>query len=137
MAANLLTVKEIEAAKATGKAHRLADGGGLYLLVGPTGAKSWQYRYRHDGRQQTSSLGKLEVVGLADRSRCAVRFDGRPGQTMSGRCGSPVECHFRKEKSSDFRAWDKGDHGDARTVGAPTAWMAPTRSSISVDCLLH
>jgi Arm domain-containing DNA-binding protein len=62
----LLTDRHARAAKATTKPYRLADGGGLYLYVAPSGVKSWQYRYRHDGLPQTATLGKFSTEqGLA------------------------------------------------------------------------
>ena len=43
-----------------------ADGGGLYLRVGPTGAKSWIYRYMANGRRHDMGLGALQALSLAD-----------------------------------------------------------------------
>jgi integrase len=44
----------------------LADGGGLYLRIGPTGAKSWVFRYRRDGKLHDMGLGPLHTVSLAE-----------------------------------------------------------------------
>lgn len=66
MPRHLLTAREVELAKPRSKPYRLRDGGGLYLLVSPTGAKSWQYRYTLDGKQQTATLGKYPVRTLGD-----------------------------------------------------------------------
>jgi len=54
-----LTALAVEKAKPRATAYRMADGGGLYLWVPPSGVKVWQYRYRHDGKQQTATLGKF------------------------------------------------------------------------------
>src|SRR4030088_996805 len=35
------------------------DGNGLYLVIQPTGAKSWAYRYRVDGKSRKLTLGTL------------------------------------------------------------------------------
>lgn len=62
----LLTDRHLRAAKPADTPYRLADGGGLYLYVAPSGVKSRQYRHRHDGRPQTATLGNLSSVqGLA------------------------------------------------------------------------
>jgi integrase len=58
-----------------------ADGGGLYLLVGPTGAKSWVFRYRANGRLRDMGLGAIHTVGLAEARKRAqqhrlARLDG-------------------------------------------------------------
>jgi integrase len=42
-----------------------ADGGGLYLLVGPTGAKSWIYRFMLNGRAREMGLGPLHTISLS------------------------------------------------------------------------
>ena len=43
-----------------------ADGHGLYLRVGPTGGKSWVFRYRRAGRLHDMGLGALHTVSLAE-----------------------------------------------------------------------
>src|SRR6516162_5053256 len=43
-----------------------SDGGGLYLQVGATGAKSWVFRYKVDGKLHEMGLGALHTVGLAE-----------------------------------------------------------------------
>ena len=50
------------------KAGRHADGGGLYLLVKPTGARSWLLRVQVDGRRRDIGLGSVETSALAMRS---------------------------------------------------------------------
>ena len=42
------------------------DGGGLYLQVTASGAKSWVYRYMLNGRPRYMGLGPLHTVTLAD-----------------------------------------------------------------------
>ncbi len=49
-----------------------ADGGGLYLLIGPTGARSWVLRYQRAGRRREMGLGSLSVVTLAEARQAAV-----------------------------------------------------------------
>lgn len=49
-----------------------ADGGGLYLLIGPTGAKSWVLRYQRAGRRREMGLGSFSVVTLAEARQSAV-----------------------------------------------------------------
>jgi hypothetical protein len=43
-----------------------ADGGGLYLQVSQSGAKSWIFRYSLRGRAREMGLGSLSKVSLAD-----------------------------------------------------------------------
>lgn len=42
------------------------DGNGLYLLVGPTGAKSWVYRFQLRGRRRDMGLGPVDLITLAE-----------------------------------------------------------------------
>lgn len=72
MAKHLLDAKKVEKARRGPKPYRLADGGGLYLYVARSGVKSWQYRYRHEGKQQTLTIGKLsDVLTLAEARKRA------------------------------------------------------------------
>ncbi len=50
------------------KPGRHADGGGLYLLVKPTGARSWLLRVQVDGRRRDIGLGSVETAALSLRS---------------------------------------------------------------------
>ena len=51
-----------------------ADGGGLYLQVSQSGAKSWVFRYSLRGRAREMGLGSLSRVSLAEardeRDKC-------------------------------------------------------------------
>lgn len=42
------------------------DGQNLYLQVGPTGTKSWVFRFTLDGKQREMGLGSYPTFGLAD-----------------------------------------------------------------------
>lgn len=69
-----LTTKAIEAMKADpAKRLELPDPAlsGLYLVVQPSGAKSWAVRYRHAGKPRKLTLGKWPVMGLADARAAA------------------------------------------------------------------
>lgn len=65
MARHLLTDRHVRNAKPRAKPYRLFDGDGLALWVSPTGARSWQLRYRLDGTEQTATLGKVERLTLS------------------------------------------------------------------------
>ena len=57
MATDKLTDKAIRAAKTKPKDYKLADGGGMYLLVRQSGAKYWRLKYRFAGKEKTLALG--------------------------------------------------------------------------------
>lgn len=46
--------------------YKLADGGGLYLLVRPNGTRSWRMDYRFAGKRKTLSIGQYPTVSLSD-----------------------------------------------------------------------
>lgn len=53
-------------AKPAAKPQKLSDGGGLQLLVQPTGGKLWRLAYRFAGKQKTLALGVYPAVSLAE-----------------------------------------------------------------------
>ncbi|ESZ43600.1 integrase arm-type DNA-binding domain-containing protein [Mesorhizobium sp. L103C565B0] len=53
-------------AKAGDKPRKLSDGGGLFLLVQPTGGKLWRLAYRFQLKQKTLAFGAFPAVGLKD-----------------------------------------------------------------------
>jgi integrase len=55
----------VEVAKAKGPAV-LHDGGGLYLRVSATGAKSWVFRFQLDGKRRDMGLGPYPDISLAE-----------------------------------------------------------------------
>ena len=56
----------LRAAKPQARPYKMADGGGLFLLIAPTGGKWWRYSYRFEGKQKTLSLGTYPDTGLKD-----------------------------------------------------------------------
>jgi integrase len=71
--ARALTTKAIEAAKAGDSRREMPDPAlsGLYLIVQPSGVKSWALRYRHAGKPKKLTLGRWPVMGLADARSAA------------------------------------------------------------------
>lgn len=55
----------IRQAKPRDKPYKLADEGGLFLLVQHTGSKLWRLKYRYQGKEKLLALGKYPDVGLA------------------------------------------------------------------------
>ncbi|WP_322027708.1 Arm DNA-binding domain-containing protein [Burkholderia sp. BCC1977] len=61
-----LKVRQIEAARATGKRYFLSDGRGLFLGVGPAGGKTWFVRVSINGKQFDKPLGKAWARSTTD-----------------------------------------------------------------------
>lgn len=69
-----LTDSEIKAAKPKEKPFTLPDGHGLVLLVQPSGAKWWRYRYRFNGTPRILSMGVYPDVALKEARNQHARF---------------------------------------------------------------
>jgi integrase len=68
-----LTDTGIRKTKPTDKPQKLADGGGLYLLLNPNGSRWWRYKYRFEGKEKLLSFGTYPETSLADaREKHAV-----------------------------------------------------------------
>lgn len=69
---NILKDAQVKFAVSKDKPYRLADGEGLCLLVnkltkdGNQGSKSWQYRYRFDGKSRIFTIGKYPAINLKE-----------------------------------------------------------------------
>jgi len=70
-----LTDVAVRTAKPREKEYKLADGGGLYLLVTPSGGKLWRLKFRVHGIEKKLSFGRYPEVSLSDarKAREAAR----------------------------------------------------------------
>ena len=55
--------------KPSARPKKLSDGGGLHVLIQPTGSKLWRFAYRFAGKQKTLALGVYPVVSLEEARR--------------------------------------------------------------------
>lgn len=55
----------IRRAKPSEKPQKLSDGGGLYLLLQPAGARYWRLKYRFGGKEKLLAVGVYPEVSLA------------------------------------------------------------------------
>lgn len=56
----------IRTAKPKDKSYKLFDGGGLFILIKPTGSKLWRLKYRFLGKERLFSIGSYPNVGAAE-----------------------------------------------------------------------
>ena len=61
-----LTELTVRKAKASSRPYKLADGGGLFLLVTATGGKLWRLKYRYGRKEKLLSLGRYPETGLKE-----------------------------------------------------------------------
>src|SRR5215208_4493895 len=66
MARDRLTDTRIRQAKPGPKPYKLADGGGLFLLVHSNGSKYWRLKYRLDGKEKLFAVGVYPEINLAE-----------------------------------------------------------------------
>jgi integrase len=61
-----LTVRSVETIRPSAERREIPDGimPGLYLIVQPSGAKSWAVRYRHQGQPRKHTIGSFPTVDL-------------------------------------------------------------------------
>jgi len=74
-----LTDLQVKKVKATDKPQKLSDGGGLYLLVQPNGAKYWRLKYRFVGGRKGSGSGGIsrhKPVGCTRTTRDGAQAAG-------------------------------------------------------------
>ncbi|WP_294346803.1 integrase arm-type DNA-binding domain-containing protein [Prosthecochloris sp.] len=81
-----LSDTQIKRCKPQDKPYRLFDGGGLCLFIAVKGRKTWQYRYKFNGKSATMTLGVYPDVGLAK-----ARELHRNARVLLGNGINPIE----------------------------------------------
>jgi integrase len=61
-----LTDVKVQKCKPRDEPFRMADGGGLYVLVNPVGSKLWRMDYRLLGKRRTLAVGAYPALSLVD-----------------------------------------------------------------------
>ncbi len=64
-----LTDIKVQKAKPKEKPFSLFDGGGLYLLITPSGGKLWRFKYRFDNKEKRLAFGSYPEIRLLDARR--------------------------------------------------------------------
>lgn len=82
----MLTAIEVKNAKP----GRHADGGGLYLMVRPSGSRSWVLRAQKDGKRKDFGLGSAAVVPLVQARAIAAELRARLKSGLEVRPSPPT-----------------------------------------------
>jgi integrase len=71
-------IRKMPPASAGGRVEKIDSGydgaGALYIVVQPTGARSWAFRYSHNGKARKLTIGRYPGLGLADARKEARRL---------------------------------------------------------------
>jgi hypothetical protein len=76
---------QLKKAKAADKDYKLADGGGLHVLVSTTGNRSWRLKYRFGKKEKLLTIGSYPEVSLREArdareaAKKAIREGRDPG----------------------------------------------------------
>jgi integrase len=129
---NQLSARTVAAAKTPG---RRADGGGLYLLVGPTGAKSWVFMFKRAGKRTELGLGSLLNVPLAEarvKAEACREALGRGEDPRLALKGSEVPTfgELADELIRSLEAGWKNEKHRAQWKSTLATYAAPLRSKL-------
>jgi integrase len=70
-----LSDAKLRVLKAAERPYKVADSGGLHVVVATTGRRAWRFSYRFDGKQKDLSLGTYPLMSLAEAR--AARDDAK------------------------------------------------------------
>lgn len=102
------------------KPGRHSDGSGLYLLVSPSGSKSWMLRVQVEGKRRDIGLGSFKDVTLVEAREKALtaRKLAKAGKDPSAKAQVVIattptfEVAARRLHEQAKRAWRNGKHTD-------------------------
>lgn len=92
-----LTDTKVKKIKLDGKPRKLFDGGGLFLLVTPSGGKLWRLKYRFGGTEKLLTVGTYPQTSLAearqkrDDARALLEKGIDPGDTKKAQKAAEVQ----------------------------------------------
>ena len=107
-----LSAIKVQSAQPKEKAYKLFDRDNLYLIVRPTGTKSWKFDFRLNGKRDTYSIGSYPNTSLKDardqttEARALVEKGIDPKLVKSQKSKEKLFSHYAME-------WlDKQDYKD-------------------------
>lgn len=117
---DLLTDAACRKAKPGDRDRKMADSGGLFLLVKSSGLKSWRMKYRIHGREKQLTIGRYPEVSL---SAAREKRDAAKRMLQEGRDPS-AEKKFAKvraaaEALNNFEACARGWHEQRKATLNP------------------
>ena len=122
---NYLNATQCKAAKSGEKNYRLNDGGGLYLLIKPSGSKLWRMKYTVNGKTKLAPFGKFPDVSL----KMAREERGRVAKLVAKKVDpSDQNKAVKKAEKETFKAVAEAWHTRMKSKWterhADTAWRS-------------
>ncbi|CAJ0849544.1 tyrosine-type recombinase/integrase [Ralstonia flatus] len=112
----VLTPTRINNAKPKDGRYKLVDGGGLFVLVAPGGAKTWAYQYRLGGKRREVTIGRYPEISVADARDRHVEY-----RAMVERGEDPAA--YRREEKAERVARDALDADDRLFKAFSLKWI--------------
>jgi len=97
----MLTNRRLDTLKPRDKQYKESDGGGLYVLVKPTGSLLWQQKYRFNKKERTASFGPYPRVSLKE---ARIKREELKKQLLNGLDPSRVQRSRQHSPSNTFQA---------------------------------
>jgi integrase len=135
-----MPIKEIQARNAVSadKPYKLADGGGLFLLVQPNGSKLWRMKYRFSGKERLLSFGVYPAITLsaAREKRLHAKHTLSLGKDPMG---GIVQSSVPHDKSFEVIAkrWHKNRASSLDPAHAARVWSRIERDVIPAIGHMH
>jgi hypothetical protein len=107
-----LTDTHVRNAKPKAQAYKLSDGGGMYLLVRPDGARYWRLDYRFAGKRRTLALGIYPTITLA-----AARARREDARVLLAQGADPSAAKKAKRRAA-LQASETSSRGNGFTTSA-------------------
>lgn len=104
-----------------------ADGGGLYLRVGPTGGRSWVFRWFENGRTRDHGLGPAHTINLTEAREAALECRKLRLQGVSPVAHKAAALAARK--ASDAKALTFRQCADAYIASHEAGWGSRSHRS--------
>lgn len=127
--ARVLNAAKVKNSRPRDKPLKIADGGGLALYIPPTGAKTWRYRFRLAGKEQTLTLGGYPEVSLeyARMAHRAARWLVERGESPLSYVQRKIEALLAEKQAAEFG-----------TFGAVAEkWLDATKTTLAARTITH
>ena len=125
-----LSDAKIRALKPTNKDYKIADTGGLFLLMKASGSKSWRMKYRLNGKEGLLVIGDYPAIALAQaratrdaaKAELAVGKDPNAAKQELKRIKQEMEAETFEKQAKAYKT-KTAKEGKAKSTLAKTEWL--------------